>query len=169
MTRTKKVQSVGRPPKYDLIEEARLLDEWSIKPNSTSLYQFTDEKTYLAQDLSVFASACDEFNLSLKKAKERIGQRRSNACDANTMNYGVWNRSVRVYDPLVKGQEDADDEKEQKNKKDLIDYSKSLESTNAPLQDSINLVQQNYALSYKIQQLEEEINALKSKTSQIVQ
>jgi hypothetical protein len=98
----------GRPRKYDLIEEADALDKWSQLPDSYSLYQFTDLKPYCAQDLSRFAGDCLEFSESLKKAKERLSIRRETAVHAETFNYGIWNRNARVYDKLLKNQEDAD-------------------------------------------------------------
>lgn len=87
----------GRPPKYDLDKEADELLEWSKKPDSTAIYQFTDNKDYLADELDEFADRNVNFALALKKAKERIGQRREEHCNMGTMNYGVWNRSAAIY------------------------------------------------------------------------
>ncbi len=87
----------GRPSKYDLVKEAKDLDEWSKKPDSTSLYQFTNDKDYLHDELDDFADRCPIFALTLKKTKERIGQRREEYCNSGAMNYGVWNRSQALY------------------------------------------------------------------------
>lgn len=110
---------MGRPRKYDLIEEARLLDEWSKLDDSLSLYEFTDLKEYCAQDLSRFASESTHFYESLKKAKERVGLRRERACSKTTMNYGVWNRNARVYDKMLKEHEDQDADQDAERKKSI--------------------------------------------------
>jgi hypothetical protein len=87
----------GRPPKYDLEKEADVLLEWAKKPDSTALYQFTNDKEYLYDDLDDFAIRSPKFSLALKKAKELIGQHREEHCNIGTMNYGVWSRSQAIY------------------------------------------------------------------------
>src|SRR5208337_5321498 len=109
----------GRPRKYDLVHEAKELDEWSKLPDSYSLYEFTDLKDYCAQDLSCFAKDCEEFAESLKKAKERLGVRREKAVHAGTYNYGVWNPNARVYDKLLKNSEDRDADDDTARKKSI--------------------------------------------------
>ena len=108
----------GRPRKYDLIEEAMALDEWSKLQNSYSLYQFTDLKPYCAQELSRFAGESEEFYESLKKAKERLNLRREMAVHTGDFNYGIWNRNARVYDKLLKDCEDADKDADAARAKD---------------------------------------------------
>jgi hypothetical protein len=109
----------GRPRKYDLIAEAKALDEWSKLEDSYSLYEFTDLKDYCAQDLSEMARDCDEFRECLKKAKERLGTHREKAVNKGTYNYGIWNRNARVYDNLLKSSEDQDSDRETERKKSI--------------------------------------------------
>src|ERR1700677_588456 len=97
----------GRPKKYDLFEEAKELDIWSLKDDSFSLYEFTDLKDYCATELSKFANDNEDFSQALKKAKERISIRREKAVNKNSFNYGIWNRNARVYDSLLKMSEDS--------------------------------------------------------------
>ena len=112
----------GAPPKYDLEAEAKDLLEWSEGDTATSLYQFTNEKEYLASDLREFALRSEVFSVALKKAKERIGQRREEHCNDEMMNYGVWNRSARLYSTMLDEHEDDIEEKKHKRALDKIDY-----------------------------------------------
>lgn len=98
----------GRPPKYDLTKEAQDLNEWSKTPDSQCLYQFTYYKPYLAAQLTEFAQQNEEFSLALKKAKERIAVHRENACSQGKLHHRIWNRSARLYDHMLKEQEDTD-------------------------------------------------------------
>ncbi len=98
----------GRPSKYDLIKEAQELLEWSKSSNSLCLYQFTFDKPYLAVQLTEFAQKNEEFSLALKKAKERIAVHRAEACNQGKLHQRIWNRSARLYDHMLKEQEDAD-------------------------------------------------------------
>lgn len=131
----------GRPLKYDLEQEAQDLLKWSLRDDATSLYRFTDHKEYLAQQLSQFAEQSTAFSLALKKAKERIAIRREDQCNSEIMNYGVWSRSVSLYDKLVDDVEEDKKEKELERKKRLIDYEieKKIvaeQQKNAPPHDS---------------------------------
>jgi hypothetical protein len=65
-------QTSGRPPKYDLIQEAKDLLEFSKQESCWTLEDFTDDKEYCASELSYFAKRSIEFSKALKKAKERI-------------------------------------------------------------------------------------------------
>lgn len=131
----------GRPKKYDLLEEAKALDQWSQKEDSFSLYEFTDLKDYCASDLSCFAKECEEFRISLKKSKERISIRRERAVNKNAFNYGIWNRNARVYDSLLKQSEDQDADKEAERKKDIASSNPSqiIVVSNDKLASGINL------------------------------
>lgn len=146
----------GRPRKYDLVEEAKKLDDWSKKENSFSLYEFTDDKDYLAQELSRFADECYEFSLALKKAKERISLRREKAVNKNEFNYGIWNRNARVYDNLLKNSEDKDKDEDVKRKQ-LIEQTK-------PQQILINVKSDGLAAGLNISA--EAIPALTNQSSQ---
>ena len=121
----------GRPRKYDLIQEAKDLDDWSKKDNSYSLYEFTHSKDYLASELSYFAKESIEFSKSLQKAKERISINREKGVHQNIFNYGIWNRNARVYDNLLKSSEDQDAKDEIDRKKSLMEYESKLKDENS--------------------------------------
>lgn len=109
--------SGGRPPEWDLDKEADELLEWSLKEDSTSLYQFTDLKEYLAQQLSQFAEQNTKFSLALRKAKERIGIRRERGANIGTIRNNVWERYAPVYDTMLHEFEDKQKAREAELKK----------------------------------------------------
>lgn len=102
----------GRPLEYDLEKEAQDLIEWSKREDAITLYDFTDSKEYLAQQLSQFANQNVVFSLALKKAKERIARKRERLAASEKMHFGVWKTSYRLYDKLTAQQEDEDADKE---------------------------------------------------------
>lgn len=112
----------GAPEKYDLNKEAEDLLNWSDIPSSTTLYDFTDKKEYLAEQLCQFAKRSAVFASALKKAKERIGRNRERKCSDQTMNYGVWNRSASLYDPMLRSYERDEKDRELDRKLKSIDY-----------------------------------------------
>lgn len=117
MVRTKK--DMGRPRKYDLKKEAEDLLKWSEKSTSTCLYQFTDDKDYLAQDLSKFSDADVDFKLALLKAKERIARRREDAMNRGKINYGAWNRWAGFYSQHLHDYEEGIKDKDMERKKKI--------------------------------------------------
>ncbi len=107
-----------RPREYDYEAEAELLLEWSLKDDSISLYAFTDDKLYLAQDLTDFAKRCPKFAFALKKAKNRIVVRREKRLNSGDLNQAAWNRSASLYDRMLHDHEenikDSDTKREMK-------------------------------------------------------
>lgn len=116
----KEPKIAGRPRKYDLSEEAQKLDLWSKQPDSYSIYEFTYDKDYCAQELTRFCKESEIFSLGLKKAKERLVVNRERAVHAGVFNYGIYNRNARVYDYLLREQENEDAELEVRRKKDIL-------------------------------------------------
>lgn len=112
----------GRPPKYDLEQEARDLLEWSLLDNATTLYKFTNEKDYCASELCEFARRSDVFAAALKKAKERIGDRREDQANDGILNYGIWNRWAPVYSDMLHQHEDELEERKHQRALAKIDY-----------------------------------------------
>jgi uncharacterized protein (DUF4213/DUF364 family) len=108
----------GRPRKYDYIKEAQDLEAWAQLDTSLNLYGFTKDKPYLACQMTEFAQASEEFSLSLKKAKELIALRREQKLCEGKLHIAAWGRSARMYDSLLKQQEDQDkdDDAERKAK-----------------------------------------------------
>jgi hypothetical protein len=107
----------GRPREHDYLKEAQDLEEWSLLEDSINLYAFVDRKPYLASELSEFAKRCPEFAESLKKAKNRIALRRERMLCAGKLHIAAWGRSARLYDTLLKNQEDQDKDDEVERQK----------------------------------------------------
>jgi hypothetical protein len=118
-------ETSGRPPKYDLLVEAKDLNEWSKTPDADSLYSFTYNKDYLVSELWEFAKRSDEFADALKKAKERIAINREIKCNNQTMNYGVWARSAAMYSKSLYDFEEMKEDLKQKRVLEKIDYEYS--------------------------------------------
>ncbi|HAM53709.1 MAG TPA: hypothetical protein DCP92_24580 [Nitrospiraceae bacterium] len=94
--------------KVDLDKEADALIEWSEKPDSTSLQQFTYHKDYLLASFDHFVKRSDRFRAALIKAKERIAFNRERLLHEGKFHQASFNKSAHVYDCLMKKQ-DRDD------------------------------------------------------------
>jgi hypothetical protein len=94
------VNPSGRPQEHDFEFIAKELDAWSLKDDSMSLYQFTYDKTYLAQQLTEFAQQSDIFSLVLRKAKERLAYRREKKCNEDKLKEKIWSKTLHHYDKL---------------------------------------------------------------------
>lgn len=112
----------GSPPKYDLSKEAADLLEWSLLPDSTSLYAFTDKKPYWAEQLCQFAKQSVEFSSALRKAKDRIALRREIAANKSTISSVVYNKTIHIYDRLAKAEHAA--ELDEAMERELIKFAK---------------------------------------------
>lgn len=107
----------GRPSKYDLDKEAADLDEWSKREDARSLFEFTFDKDYLAQELTDFAHRSEVFRLALNKAKERISSNREKLVSKGLLHATAWNRSASLYDrPLYHHEEEIKDRQSERDK-----------------------------------------------------
>jgi len=120
MTEEKKKHPGGRPRHYDYVKEAQDLEEWSLLEDSINLYAFVDRKPYLANQLAEFAAVCPEFSSALKKAKNRIALRRERMLCEGKLHIAAWGRSSRLYDSLLKEQEDKDKDDDIARKQKLV-------------------------------------------------
>ncbi len=150
----------GRPPKYDLLKEAEELLSWSSKDDSTSLYQFTDRKDYLAEQLSQFAEREPEFASALKKAKERIGQRREQQCSTGQMNYGVWNRSAALYHKQLHHFEESIKDADLNRKIKLADHENEKNKQTPPREEVLQGEDENIKLRQEVKFLKEKLEHL---------
>lgn len=112
--------AAGRPREHDYIKEANDLDEWSLLEDSINLYAFVDQKPYLASELCEFAERCPEFAVSLKRAKQRIALRREKKLCEGKLHIAAWGRSARLYDVLLKAQEDKDKDDDAERKAKIV-------------------------------------------------
>lgn len=110
----------GRPREHDYIKEAEELLEWSLLEDSINLYAFVDRKTYLPSELSEFANRCPVFAEALKKAKSRIALRRERMLCSGKLHIAAWGRSARMYDGLLKEQEDKDKDDDAARKAKIV-------------------------------------------------
>lgn len=110
----------GRPREHDYLKEAKDLDEWSLLEDSINLYAFVDQKPYLASELCEFAERCPEFAASLKRAKQRIALRRERMLCSGKLHIAAWGRSARLYDSLLKQQEDKDKDDDAERKAKIV-------------------------------------------------
>lgn len=89
----------GRPPKYDLDEEAKLLNEWAEKEDSLILRAFAALRNYSSQDkMQDYAVINENFRRALNRAKILIGTRREELALKNKVNFQVFNRYASLYD-----------------------------------------------------------------------
>lgn len=112
--------AVGRPREHNYLKESQELDEWSLLEDSINLYAFVDRKTYLASELSEFAKRCPEFAEALKKAKQRIALRRERMLCTGKLHIAAWGRSARLYDGMLKAQEDQDKDDDAERKAKIV-------------------------------------------------
>lgn len=88
----------GRPPIYDMIEQAKALEEWSKKDDSTALCQFCVEQDIYPDYIYDWRDKSPEFSTALKKAKTRIASRLRKMLNAGTTNYGLFMAELGFHD-----------------------------------------------------------------------
>ncbi len=112
---------VGRPPTYNLHEQALAIEEWSKTDNATALVQFCNKQDIEPSYIYLWRDSNDEFCASLKKAKSRIAERIRERLGAKEKpyNYGLFMAEIGFHDPFyhdyTEGLKDAD----AKRKKDI--------------------------------------------------
>ena len=105
----------GRHRIYDYDKEAQDLDKWSKLDTSLRLYGFVNDKNYFYEDLYDFAKRNDNFAYALRKARQRIAQRREEQVSTGQLNVAVFNKTAHIYDKeLVKYSREEDDYKADK-------------------------------------------------------
>lgn len=98
---------MGRPPEYDLNEEAAALEEWAKKDDSIYMLEFAILREYPAQYLSEWAKKDANFCISFKKAKQQIAARQMKKVQTGEFNYGVFQRMAGFHDSLLHEYEDS--------------------------------------------------------------
>jgi hypothetical protein len=111
----------GRPPIYNMIEQAKAIEEWSKTDNATALVQFCNLQDIEPSYIYDWRDKSPEFSSALKKAKSRIAERiRKQLHDKQfPYNYGLFMAEIGFHDPFhhdyTEGIKDAD----AKRKKDI--------------------------------------------------
>lgn len=97
----------GRPPEKSNEEWARLLDEWSKKPDATEMCFFCAENDTYPEKIYELRDRSPEFSQTLKKARQRVAARNHRAVEAGTKNYGVFMRTIGMYDQSLHDYEES--------------------------------------------------------------
>lgn len=117
----------GRPVKYTpeiKKKEFQDLLEWSKKPTSFNLLDYTYDKDYTLSQLGEWARENDDFSRAYRKAKERLGQniRKQLHEKKNPYNQSAYHREIGNYDSDLNAYERAEKtfEYELKRKSDNV-------------------------------------------------
>ena len=91
---------LGRPPIYDLEQQAKDLDEWSKTDNATALVQFCNKQDITPDYIYEWRDKNSSFSTALKKAKSRIAERiRSKLHEKERpYNYGLFMSEIGFHD-----------------------------------------------------------------------
>ncbi len=94
------VHAGGRPPIYDLKQQALDLEEWSKSDDATALVQFCNKQDICPEYIYDWRDKSPEFSQALKKAKSRIAERiRSKLHDKKKpYNYGLFMSEIGFHD-----------------------------------------------------------------------
>lgn len=110
-----------------LEKEALELDKFT----GESLYEFTYDKPYLAQHLTVFAKRSERFALALAKAKERLAHNRTKMLCEGKLHNSAYLRSQHVYDHITREVDEAIKDADAKRQKEV---NSQLPNANAILE-----------------------------------
>lgn len=111
-------KTLGRPVKYDLEKMGLKLLEWAKKDTSTFLLEFCNENDLCPDYLSTWGHEDDGFSKALKKAKSWIAVRQQKMVNSNSFNYGIHNRYIGMYDPLLHDYEEGIKDREAARRKE---------------------------------------------------
>lgn len=96
----------GRPPKFDLDEEAKALLEWAQDEESLVLREFAAIRNYSAQEkLNEYAERSDVFREAYNKARVLIGSRREKLIIKGKGHPAAFQRYAALYDRELKQHE----------------------------------------------------------------
>jgi hypothetical protein len=122
----------GRPPKFDLEEEAKALIEWAHDDESLVLRLFAAIRGYADQGkLTEYAERSEAFRQAYNQAKILIGARRERLIIKGKGNPAAFQRYAALYDPELK-QHEKEMKLEENNthsgtiKLEFIDYKNAI-------------------------------------------
>lgn len=96
----------GRPPEFDLEEEAKAFREWADREDSLVLRLFAAIRGYYSQSkLHEYAERSDEFRKAFNYAKVVIGARRERLLVQGKGHPAPFQRYAALYDPDLKEHE----------------------------------------------------------------
>lgn len=111
----------GRPPIYNLDDEAKAIEEWSKKDDATALCQFCDERDILPSYIYEWRDKSENFSVSLKKAQNRIAARMRQMLHdkKKPYNYGLFMAELGFHDRFYHDYQEELKDKDAKRKKDI--------------------------------------------------
>jgi len=126
-------ETSGRPPRFDLSEEARLFKEWADTDDALVLREFVCIRNYCAQEkLHEYALQSEEFRNAYNYARIKIGARREKLLAQGKGNPAPFMRYAALYDKELKAHEiemknqDANAKAQQKVASDLETIAQAL-------------------------------------------
>ncbi len=92
----------GRPPIYNMIEQAQAIEDWSKTDNATALVQFCNKQDIEPSYIYDWRDKSPEFSSALKKAKSRIAERIREQLHNKQFpyNYGLFMAEIGFHDPF---------------------------------------------------------------------
>lgn len=96
----------GRPPRFDLEEEAKAFIEWADKSDSLVLRKFAAIRGYFSQSkLHEYAEQSEDFRKAYNYARMIVGSRREELLMKGKGNPAPFNRYAALYDLELKAHE----------------------------------------------------------------
>ena len=96
----------GRPPRFDLSEEARLFKAWADTDDALVLREFMCVRQYSSQEkMHEYAARSDEFREAFNYARVKIGARREKLLAQGKGNPAPFQRYAALYDKELKTHE----------------------------------------------------------------
>ena len=111
----------GRPPTYNVSEQAKALRDWSMTDNATALCQFCTKQDICADNIYDWRDRNEEFAEELKKAKLRIASRLREKLHNKTFpyNYGLFMSEIGYHDKFHHDYSESIKDADAKRKKDI--------------------------------------------------
>lgn len=149
------IMKIGRPETYTeeyLEKEAEEL----LKFKGESLYEFTYDKPYLAQHLTVFAQRSVPFKLALNKVKERIAHNRTRMYAEGTLPSIAYQRSQHVYDKITLDVDEAIKDRDSERRKK---ENSTVPKNDQQFDDASEVIRENHALRKELEELKKKSQA----------
>lgn len=114
-------RKLGRPRVYDpdlIIQEMK---EWVKHEDSINFTGFCADRGYLATLIWRLEKESEDFSDAYALVKMKLAERRERHLNAETLNYGSWQRYQSGYDPFLRKDEDDEKDKDAIRKKGIVE------------------------------------------------
>jgi hypothetical protein len=95
------LENSGRPQKYDRVEYAKLLDDWSETKDAVNIMQFCAKYNLEGEYISRWAKESDEFSQSLNRARAKLCARQSELVQKGKYDWRDYNRQLGYYNKVI--------------------------------------------------------------------